>query len=110
MTVLNDDQIREAVSRLNVKKFTEQEEPWELLRPLGASVVRYRACGLLANSLQREAIPALKSLLNHPDTATRDDAAAAIMAIDKQNHHLFRDRDQSGKVQWILNPEDQTWH
>ena len=152
---MNNEQIRETVSRLDVKKFTDQEKPWELLRPLGVSVVpylleaypefrlwqgrlacvyhsmryariseaayqlglvaltdratlvRYRACGLLAYSLRPEAIPALKSLLQHPDEATQQDAAAAMKAIRKRNHHLFRDRDQTG-IQWVLNPEDQS--
>ena len=140
-----------------MKKFSDQEEPWELLRSLGvtvvpylleaypqfrlwqgrvacvyysmryarvseaayqlgliavqdrATLVRYRACGLLAYSLRREAIPALKPLLRHSDKETREDAAAAIRAIKKRNHHLFRDRDSSGRVQWILNEEDRLW-
>lgn len=37
---------------------------------------------------------------------TAEDAAAAIDAIERQNHHLFVDRDHSGRVRWSVNPDD----
>jgi hypothetical protein len=71
-----------------------------------ATVVRYRACALVAYSLRRDALFALKKLLSHADSKTVEDAKAAMNAIRKQNHHLFQDRDQSGMVRWVVNPED----
>jgi hypothetical protein len=71
-----------------------------------ATLVRYRACGLLAYSLRKEAIPYLKSLLKHKDSKTVEDAAAAINAIQKQNHHYFVDRNNTGKVFWEVNQGD----
>jgi hypothetical protein len=65
-----------------------------------ATLVRHRACGLLAYSLRREVLPALRDLLTHPDARTVDDAKAAIDAIERQNHHYFVDRDHSGRVKW----------
>jgi len=69
-------------------------------------MVRYRACGLLAYSLRRDAIGPLKTLLNHRDPRTLADASAAITAIEKQNHHLFIDRDASGRTRWVVNEGD----
>lgn len=63
-------------------------------------MVRYRACGLLAYSQKREALPALKALLEHPDVRTVEDARAAVAAIEETNHHLFVDRQRTGKVFW----------
>jgi hypothetical protein len=63
-------------------------------------MVRYRACGLLAYSLRREALSALKPLLKHPGHRTVEDAEAAISAIEEQNHHLFVDRDRTGQIFW----------
>jgi len=71
-----------------------------------ATLVRYRACGLLAYSLRRDAVPHLQALLQHPDARTAEDAGAAIDAIEAQNHHFFRDRDHSGRTFWELNPGD----
>ena len=70
-------------------------------------MVRYRACGLLAYALDDAALPALNSLLAHADSRTIEDAAAAIAAIEAQNHHLFIDRAGSGRSFWVVNPEDQ---
>lgn len=64
-----------------------------------SKVVRYRACMLLAYSLNKEAIPALRELeLRENDKKTREDAHAAIEAIENQNADYFVDRDHSGKV------------
>lgn len=63
-------------------------------------MVRYRACGLLAYSLKRDALPALRALLKHRDNRTVEDAQAAISAIEEQNHHLFVDRNRTGRVFW----------
>ena len=75
-----------------------------------ATLVRYRACSLLAYSLRKDALAPLKGLLKHDDQQTVDDAKAAIKAIKKQNHHLFRDRDSSGRVRWIVNESDREQH
>jgi hypothetical protein len=71
-----------------------------------ATLVRYRACGLLAYSLRKDALSHLKEALSHPDEKTAEDARAAITAIKKQNHHLFIDRDQSGRTEWVVNESD----
>ena len=71
-----------------------------------ATLVRYRACGLLAYSLQREAIAHLKKLRRHTDKKTADDARAAIYAIKKQNHHFFVDRGHTGRLHWRVNEGD----
>ena len=71
-----------------------------------ATLVRYRACGLLAYSLRKDAIPYLRKLLTHKNKPTAEDAKAAIRAIEKQNHNLFIDRDESGKIHWAINRED----
>ena len=71
-----------------------------------ATLVRYRACGLLAYSLRSEAIAPLESLLDHPDAATAEDARAALDAIRNRNHHLFVDRNHSGRSFWQVNPGD----
>lgn len=68
-----------------------------------ASLVRYRACGLLAYSLRKDALPALQELLGHADKKTVEDAKAAIDAIRSQNHHYFVDRDHSGRIEWVVN-------
>jgi len=71
-----------------------------------STIVRYRACGLCAYSLRKDALPALRALLSHKDIKTVEDAAAAIDAIESQNHHLFVDRDRSGRSSWIVNESD----
>jgi len=68
-----------------------------------ATLVRYRACGLLAYSLRQDAIPHLEGLLNHADDKTIADARAAIDAIRNQNHHYFVDRNHSGRSFWQVN-------
>lgn len=65
-----------------------------------ATLVRYRACALLAYSLRKDAIEYLKPLLTHSDTRTVADAAAAIDVLKSQNHHYFRDREHSGRIFW----------
>ncbi len=71
-----------------------------------ATLVRYRACGLLAYSLRKNAIPHLQELLRHADKKTVEDAAAAIDAIKSQNHHLFVDRGDTGQSFWVVNEDD----
>ncbi len=73
-----------------------------------ATLVRYRACGLLAYSLRTDAISHLEVLLQHKDPETVADAKAAIDAIKNKNHHFFIDRDHSGRCFWELNQEDVT--
>lgn len=71
-----------------------------------ATLVRYRACGLCAYSLRKDAIPSLERLLAHADAKTVDDARAAIDAIRRKNHHYFIDRSHSNSTFWEVNPED----
>jgi hypothetical protein len=71
-----------------------------------ATVVRYRACALLAYSLRKDALFCLNQMLEHRDAKTAADAKAAIAAIKEQNHHLFVDRDRSGRMIWVVNEED----
>lgn len=72
-----------------------------------ATLVRYRACCLLAYSLRRDAIPHLQQLLQHNDAETVADARAALDAIENQNHHYFMDRDHSGRELWVVNAGDE---
>jgi hypothetical protein len=67
-------------------------------------VVRYRACMAVAYSLRYAAIPQLEVLLSSGDPRTVADARAAIDAIRHQNHHLFIDREHSGKIFWNIPP------
>ena len=71
-----------------------------------ATLVRYRACGLLAYSLRADAIPYLKTLLDHKDAPTVEDARAAIDAISRKNHHYFMDREHSGRTFWQVNEDE----
>ncbi len=64
-----------------------------------SKVVRYRACMLLACSLNKDTLPAIKELeLLVSDSETQANARAAIDAIENQNTNYFVDRDHSGKV------------
>jgi hypothetical protein len=71
-----------------------------------STLVRYRACGVLAYSLRKDALPHLKGLLGHSDKKTVEDAKAAIDAIRNKNHHYFIDRDHTGRVFWQVNKGD----
>jgi hypothetical protein len=71
-----------------------------------ATLVRYRACGLVAYSQRPEALSHLKVLLAHPDARTVEDAKAAIDAISSRNHHYFVDRGHSGRSFWQVNEGD----
>ena len=71
-----------------------------------ATLVRYRACGLVAYSQRPEAIPHLKALLTHADARTVEDARAAIDAISSRNHHYFVDRGHSGRSFWQVTEGD----
>ncbi|MCE9545112.1 MAG: hypothetical protein K8T25_06295 [Planctomycetia bacterium] len=71
-----------------------------------ASVVRYRACGLLAYSLRHDALSYLEALLTHQDRKTAEDARAAIDAIKCNNHHYFVDREHTGQMFWEVNDGD----
>ena len=68
-----------------------------------ATLVRYRACMLLAFSLRKEALPHLEVLLSHKDEKTAQDAHAAIDAIKNKNHHYFVDREHTGQKFWNIN-------
>jgi hypothetical protein len=67
-----------------------------------STVVRYRACLLLAVAQRREAIPSLRALVT--SNLSRDDALAAIYALEHRNHHYFVDREHSGKVTLNVSP------
>lgn len=71
-----------------------------------AKSVRHEACALLAYAQRTEAMPALEALIDHKDPDTRDDALAALVALETGNHHYFRDRDRTDRVFWIVNPQD----
>jgi hypothetical protein len=68
-----------------------------------ATVVRYRACMVLAYSLKKEALPHLRALLSHADKKTVENAKAAIDAIEHRNHNYFIDRQHSGKMFWTVD-------
>ncbi len=70
-----------------------------------SKVVRYRACMLLAVSLDNESLAALRKAEKEAgqDEETIGNIRAALNAIENQNHHLFVDRDNSGKM--LLNVE-----
>ncbi len=76
-----------------------------------SKVVRYRACMLLAVSLDKESLPALRNAENQAghDEETIGNIRAALKAIENQNHHLFIDRENSGKMTLnveLVHPED----
>jgi hypothetical protein len=70
--------------------------------------VRGDACGILAYSLRRDLVPKLQPLLEHRDPKTRAKAAAAIDAIERQNHHHFLDGAHTGAVFWYPDPHEHT--
>ncbi len=70
-----------------------------------ATLVRYRACGLLAYSLRDDALEPLEALLRHRDGRTAEDAAAAIDAIRWRNHHYFIDRRHTGHIFWRVGDD-----
>jgi hypothetical protein len=71
-----------------------------------AYLVRMHSCSILAYSLRHDVLPHLQRLLQHAHQATRADAAAAIDAIEQQNHHYWFDRDHSGEAFWTLESAD----
>jgi hypothetical protein len=71
-----------------------------------STVVRYRACMLLAYSLRKDALPYLQALLSHTDRKTAEDAKAAIDAIENNNHNYFIDREHSGQMFWKVGGDD----
>jgi hypothetical protein len=71
-----------------------------------STVVRYRACSLLAYSMRQDALPSLTAACSHPDSKTVADAIAAVDAIRNKNHHLFVDRSRSGSFFWVVNDGD----
>lgn len=69
--------------------------------------VRDRACGVLAYSLRRDALPVLRPLLRADDDVTREAAEGAVDAIKHQNHHLYWDREHPrGQTRWVVNRGD----
>jgi hypothetical protein len=70
--------------------------------------VRDRACGVLAYSLRRDALPALRPLLRDPDPFTRSAAENAIRAIKRQSHSLYWGG-SPGDTVWVVNRGDDPW-
>jgi hypothetical protein len=72
--------------------------------------VRDRACGVLAYSLRKDALPALRPLLRAKDEVTRRAAEGAVDAIKHQNHSLYWDHDAlRGQTFWVVNRGDDPW-
>lgn len=66
--------------------------------------VRYRACMLLAYSLDKSVLSSLKQLeISNLNDETLLDVRAAIDAIENQNSDYFVDRDHSGNVTLRIN-------
>ncbi len=66
--------------------------------------VRYRACMLLAWSLNKKALPHLREAAAAcNDNQTQEDLKAAIDAITSQNSNFFIDRDHSGHMTLEIN-------
>lgn len=65
--------------------------------------VIYRACMLLAVAGQDESLPGLARLQRHKREDVRDDALAAIRAIQQKNHNLFVQRNGSTQVTLNIN-------
>jgi hypothetical protein len=69
--------------------------------------VRDRACGVLAYSLRKDALPILRPLLRADDEVTRQAAEGAVDAIKHQNHHLYWDQGgPRGQTFWVVNRGD----
>lgn len=60
--------------------------------------VRYFACMLLAYSGRRDTLSDLEQLSSDGDAKSRADAKAAIAAIREGSHHLFLDRNRTGRM------------
>jgi len=100
-------QVRSAFVYQAVRYANEVEDAYQLgLEALvdRSKVVRYQACALLANSLRKDAIPALEEMaLNVTDSESVENARAAIDAIENQNVNYFVDRDHSGKMTLVIH-------
>lgn len=71
--------------------------------------VRWRAHQVLAYSLDRSTLPALRDALKRetrPDL--KESLEAAITSIEEQNHNLYKDRKGRGNVRWVVNPWEGT--
>lgn len=74
-----------------------------------SKVVRYRACMLLAYSLDKQAIhPLQRVITTSTNKETVADAGAALDAILSKNHHYFVDRSHTGKIRLNLERCDLT--
>jgi hypothetical protein len=72
--------------------------------------LRDRACGVLAYSLRKDALPVLRPLLRAADEVTREAAEGAVDAITHQNHSLYWGRDAlRGQTFWVVNRGDDPW-
>ena len=72
--------------------------------------VRDRACGVLAYSLRKDALPFLRPLLRADDEVTREAAEGAVDAIKHQNHSLYWGHDAlRGQTFWVVNRGDDPW-
>jgi hypothetical protein len=105
--------LRRAEARSNVvyllmDRARSEDDALELI--LGATAdraraVRRNAYRALAWSMRREALPALRAAREGCDERDREDVEAAIAAIVEHDHHLWVDRDRSGRSHW-LGPDD----
>lgn len=69
--------------------------------------VRVRAAQVLAYSLDRSVLPALREALRFESRdEVRESFQAAISAIDGQNHNVYIDRQERGNCRWGVNPWD----
>lgn len=70
-----------------------------------SKAVRYRACMLLAYSLEKRVVDELKLLLSSAklDEEMRKDVEAVLDAVEHQNSDLFVDRERTGKLSLRIN-------
>lgn len=67
--------------------------------------VRFRAHKMLAYALDQSALPILRSQLQTEfDPELRRSLAAAVLAIEKQDHHLYIDDKETGRMGWTVDP------
>jgi hypothetical protein len=72
-----------------------------------SKAVRFRACMLLAYSLDKKALPVLHETANtFHENETVENILAAIDAIENQNSNYFVDRDHTGSIEWNFEEID----
>jgi hypothetical protein len=71
-----------------------------------SKIVRFRACQLLAYSLNQDILPQLKLTRSTISKDSVEDVDAVVDAIQSQNQNFFRDRTHSGKIFMTLRESD----